>query len=181
MNLLARMPTIRKSSTERIQIQVVTKSRHGLRAPFSLLASLPTSARDASLGHASGTSPLRQLQTFYSFVGTHLPTTQFSHARHAQIARRANLSHASALAASGKSQRCSRASRLDEEGRFGRSSRYVGRGCGGRCGHVRRTWPEADGEVVWSWRSEAGAKFLRSKLLRDDGGNQAKVTGESAI
>jgi hypothetical protein len=40
---------------------------------------------------------------------------------------------------------------------------------------------DADGEVVWSWRSEAGAKFLRSKLLRDDGGNQAKDTGESAI
>ena len=38
----------------------------------------------------------------------------------------------------------------------------------------------ADGQAVWSWRSEAGAKFLRSKLLRDDGGNQAMVTGESA-
>jgi hypothetical protein len=38
----------------------------------------------------------------------------------------------------------------------------------------------ADGKAVWSWRSEAGAKFLRSKLLRDDGGNQAMVTGESA-
>jgi hypothetical protein len=39
---------------------------------------------------------------------------------------------------------------------------------------------DADGKAVWSWRSEAGAKFLRSKLLRDDGGNQAMVTGESA-
>jgi len=39
---------------------------------------------------------------------------------------------------------------------------------------------DADGQAVWSWRSEAGAKFLRSKLLRDDGGNQAMVTGESA-
>jgi|HubBroStandDraft_4_1064222.scaffolds.fasta_scaffold3621051_1 hypothetical protein len=38
----------------------------------------------------------------------------------------------------------------------------------------------ADGQAVWSWRSEAGAKFLRSKLPRDDGGNQAMVTGESA-
>jgi hypothetical protein len=38
----------------------------------------------------------------------------------------------------------------------------------------------ADGQAVWSWRSEAGAKFLRSKLLRNDGGNQAMVTGESA-
>jgi hypothetical protein len=89
---------------------------------------------------------------------THLPDGQFPHARHAQIARRANLSHMFALAPSGKSRRCSRASRLDEEGRFGRSSRYVGRGCGGRGGHVRRTWPKADGEVVWFWRSEAGAK-----------------------
>jgi hypothetical protein len=90
---------------------------------------------------------------------THLPDGQFPHACHAQIARRANLSHMFALAPSGKSRRCSRASRLDEEGRFGRSSRYVGRGCGGRGWHMRRTWPEADGEVVWSWRSEAGAKL----------------------
>jgi hypothetical protein len=29
---------------------------------------------------------------------------------------------------------------------------------------------EADGEIVWSWRPDAGAKFLRSKLLRGDGG-----------
>ena len=71
---------------------------------------------------------------------THLPDGQFPHARHARIARRANLSQVSALATSGKSKPSSRASRLDEEGRFGRSSRYVGRGCGGRCGHVRRTW-----------------------------------------
>jgi len=62
------------------------------------------------------------------------------HTRHAQFARRANLSHAFTLAASGKSQRSSRASRLDEEGRFGRSSRYVGRGCDGRERHVGRTW-----------------------------------------
>ena len=32
----------------------------------------------------------------------------------------------------------------------------------------------ADGEVVWSWRPDAGAKFLRSKLLRDDGGKKAR-------
>jgi hypothetical protein len=40
-----------------------------------------------------------------------------SRTRHASIARRANLPHAAALAASGKSERYSRASRLDEEGR----------------------------------------------------------------
>ena len=38
---------------------------------------------------------------------------------------------------------------------------------------------DADGEVVWSWRSEAGAKVAES--FADDGGNQAMVTGESAI
>ena len=92
------------------------------------------------------------------------PDGQFPHVRHAKIARRANLSQVSELAPSGKSKPSSRASRLDEEGRFGRSSRYVGRGCGGRCGHVRRTWPEADGEVVWFWRSEAGAKVAGSVL-----------------
>ena len=36
---------------------------------------------------------------------------------------------------------------------------------------------EADGEVVWSWRSEAGAKAAESSA--DDGGNQVMVTGES--
>jgi hypothetical protein len=45
--------------------------------------------------------------------------------------------------------------------------------------HVARTNDaDADGEVVWSWRSEAGAKSAES--FADDGGNQAMVTGESA-
>jgi hypothetical protein len=40
----------------------------------------------------------------------------------------------------------------------------------------------ADDEVVWSWRSEAGAKLAKTLTrLADDGGNQAMVTGESAI
>ena len=42
---------------------------------------------------------------------------------------------------------------------------------------ARRAALEADGEVVWSWRSEAGAKAAES--FADDGGNQAMVTGES--
>ena len=52
-------------------------------------------------------------------------------------------------------------------------------GCGGRgaCEDERKA--VVDGEVVWSWRPGAGAKFVRSKLLRDDGGNKP-VTGESA-
>jgi hypothetical protein len=37
----------------------------------------------------------------------------------------------------------------------------------------------ADGEGVWSWRPDAGAKFLRSKLLRDDGGKRARSPGRA--
>ena len=37
----------------------------------------------------------------------------------------------------------------------------------------------ADGEVVWSWRPDAGAKFLRSKLLRNDGGKTARSPGRA--
>jgi hypothetical protein len=33
---------------------------------------------------------------------------------------------------------------------------------------------EADGEVVWSRRPDAGVKFLRSKLLKGDGGKKAR-------
>ena len=68
------------------------------------------------------------------------PDTQFPHTPHAHFARRANLPHPPSLASSGKSQAAFRASCLDEEGRFGRSSRTVGRGCDGRGWHVRRTW-----------------------------------------
>src|ERR1700730_1724010 len=41
--------------------------------------------------------------------------------------------------------------------------------------------PEVDGEIVWSWRPDAGAKFLRSKLLRGDGGKRARSPGRSRI
>ena len=45
---------------------------------------------------------------------------------------------------------------------------------------MRRTWPEADGEVVWFWRSEAGAKVAKMLTrLAGDGGNQAMVTEKS--
>ena len=40
---------------------------------------------------------------------------------------------------------------------------------------------EAYGEVVWSWRPDAGVKFLRSKLLRDDGGKKAGHRGEREV
>jgi hypothetical protein len=37
----------------------------------------------------------------------------------------------------------------------------------------------ADGEVVWSWRLDAGVKFLRSKLLRGDGDKKARSPGRA--
>jgi hypothetical protein len=94
---------------------------------------------------------------------------QFTHAGHAQIARRANLSQLSALASSGKSKASFRASRLDEEGRYGRSSRNVGRDAVDAtmsCAHevagrvqtrersrkaCKTNGIDAYGEVVWSW------------------------------
>jgi hypothetical protein len=37
----------------------------------------------------------------------------------------------------------------------------------------------ADGEVVWFWRSDAGAKLaMMLRITASDGGNQAMVTGE---
>src|SRR5882672_9516366 len=39
----------------------------------------------------------------------------------------------------------------------------------------------ADGEVGWSWRSNAGAKVVKTlSRLTGDGGNQSMVTGESS-
>src|SRR5712691_6114442 len=70
-------------------------------------------------------------------------------------------------------------SRLVEEGRTRRHER----GGGMRWTRARRqtTGARADGEVVWSWRSNAGAKVVKTLTrLTGDGGNQAMVTGESA-
>src|SRR6267142_4804825 len=40
----------------------------------------------------------------------------------------------------------------------------------------------ADGEVVWSWRSDAGVKLAKTLTrLADDGGNQAWSPGRSRI
>jgi hypothetical protein len=55
-----------------------------------------------------------------------------------------------------------------QEGRTRRHERGVG--CGGRFGDARRAALEADGEVVWSWRPDAGAKLSQGTI-------PAKVTG----
>ncbi len=73
----------------------------------------PDSAVDVYAACCDG----RTLFRAQSHSRAHLDDGQISHARDAQIARRANLPHVFVLAASGKSERSSRASRLDEEGR----------------------------------------------------------------
>jgi alkanesulfonate monooxygenase SsuD/methylene tetrahydromethanopterin reductase-like flavin-dependent oxidoreductase (luciferase family) len=48
---------------------------------------------------------------------------------------------------------------------------------------VRRqtTGAHADGQAVWSWRPDAGAKFAKSLTrFADDGGKKARFTEESA-
>ncbi len=59
-----------------------------------------------------------------------------------------------------------------------RSSRTLNAGCGGRTSPsailARTNGVCADGEVVWSWRSDAGAKVVKTlSRLTGDGGNQA--------
>src|SRR5258708_40040981 len=51
----------------------------------------------------------------------------------------------------------------DERGVAHVTTRAVG--CGGRGACERRTQTFADGEVVWSWRPDAGAKCLSWKFL----------------
>jgi hypothetical protein len=47
---------------------------------------------------------------------------------------------------------------------------------------IRRMTVQADGEVVWSWRSDAGAKsWSAQSALWGDGGNQAWSPGRSRI
>jgi len=41
---------------------------------------------------------------------------------------------------------------------------------------------DADGEVVWSWRSDAGAKVVKTlPRLTGDGGNQAWSPGSNCV
>ena len=40
---------------------------------------------------------------------------------------------------------------------------------------------DADGEVVWSWRPDAGVKFVRSKRFSGATVATKPVTGESAL
>src|ERR1700733_2967312 len=54
-------------------------------------------------------------------------------------------------------------------------------GCGGRGGDARRAAHEADGEGVWSWRPDAGAKVRGGLSSRNDGGKRARSPGRARI
>jgi hypothetical protein len=51
-------------------------------------------------------------------------------------------------------------------------------GCGGRFGDALTSDTNADGEVVWFWRPDAGAKFAGSDPA-DDGGKRARSPGRA--
>ena len=106
------------------------------------------------------------------------------HGCHAQIARRANMSQESALAPSGKSRALFRASRRLEEGRFAIVTNV---GSGMRwtqwCRSVRvapTNDAKAYGEVVWSWRPDAGAK-LCGMIHKATGARKPGPRGERDI
>ncbi len=54
-----------------------------------------------------------------------------------------------------------------------------GAGCGGRDGDARRAALKADGEVVWSWRPDAGVKVCGFSPAKRRG-QKSPVPGESA-
>jgi hypothetical protein len=81
---------------------------------------------------------------------------QFAHIRHAQIARRVILSRPAAIAEKQKSPH-SPAIPPQHEGRYGRSSRNVRRGCDGRKARKDEARDAFD-EAVWSRHPDAGVK-----------------------
>jgi hypothetical protein len=85
------------------------------------------------------------------------------------------------ISLSGKQKLCSvHAVPPRQEGRTRRHER--GAGCGGRSGDARRAALVADGEVVWSWRPDAGAKFSREAIpAKVTGANEPGPRGEHEI
>ena len=86
---------------------------------------------------------------------------QFVHGRHAQIARRVTLSQAAALVPSGKSDALIRTS-FPTEGRCATSSTRDGMRWTRQRAQTKRA--KADGEIVWSWRPDAGVKLAGDDL-----------------
>jgi len=88
----------------------------------------------------------------------------FAHAYHARFARRVNASQPQLIAVHPKSAAYVAPSRLDLRGVTANRHETSGAGCDGRQGVERASFRAderqlADGEVVWSWRPWAGAKF----------------------
>ncbi len=112
------------------------------------------------------------------------------HACHAQIARRANLPQGAAVVADPKSVASFMHPALTRGALRGRHGRWerdaVDATASQRASMIRKRScsierartndADADGEVVWSWRSNAGAKV--AELSANDGGNQAGHRGE---
>ena len=88
-----------------------------------------------------------------------LPDGQFTHASHAQFARRANVPHEQRLRCRAN-QRFNFACLTADEGRIAIVTNVAVR-CGGRECLRKTNAALADGEVVWSWRPKAGAKWRR--------------------
>jgi len=102
------------------------------------------------------------------------------HASPAQFARRAIVSRSRAIDLTPKSVASFRLSRSREEGRL---AIVTDVGNGMRWTHIAErihcatSGVCADGEVVWFWRSDAGAKVAESSA--NDGGNQAWSPGRA--
>jgi hypothetical protein len=68
---------------------------------------------------------------------------------------------------------------LDQEGRCA-SSRTWSAGCDGRVCVARRAAASADGEIVWSWRLDAGVNPVTMlRIVTWDGGNKARSAAAS--
>jgi hypothetical protein len=105
-----------------------------------------------------------------------VPDGQIAHACHAQIARRANLPQPDGIAVTPKSAADFAASRPHKRG-VSRSSRTLGAGCDGRFSFARRATLLRTGEVVWSWRPDAGVKLAEG--IPQATVAKSPVTGES--
>jgi hypothetical protein len=115
--------------------------------------------------------------------GLSLPHVPESQGRYADFARRANLSRTAAIDLTPKSVASFPLVSFPIEG-GSRSSRTLGMGCDGRTSPsaiiARTNGVCADGEVVWFWRSNAGAKVVKTlRRLAGDGGNQAWSPGST--
>jgi hypothetical protein len=100
------------------------------------------------------------------------------HARHAQIARRAILPHAVGIALHPKSVASFARPALTRGALRDRHERWERDAMDAACHETNDV--AADGEVVWSWRPDAGAKLAKTLTrLASDGGKRARSPGRA--